>query len=279
MAYKASFSRGLKSGLLNPYGIEVFVCVLISLLLILASTAKTKIFLDFKYYVISISKPGLILVGKPFQFLNGSLIYFSDLKGAHKLNSELISENKNLKDEINKNTFLRVENFKLKKLLNIDEADYSKKITARILIDSYAHENSRIFIDVGKENGLKVNDIVFNEFGIIGRIAELGKNSSKVLTIFDQDSVIPAFSLESKKSFLLEGDVDKLNLKHLENIFDLKHNEVVVTTDAAGYFKEGIKIGKVQKTLNKVFVQPFAKKSDSIYVNVLIYDFQNQLSW
>ena len=124
-----------------------------------------------------------------------------------------------------------------------------------------------------------MNDIVFNEFGIIGRIAELGKNSSKVLTIFDQDSVIPAFSLESKKSFLLEGDVDKLNLKHLENIFDLKHNEVVVTTDAAGYFKEGIKIGKVQKTLNKVFVQPFAKKSDSIYVNVLIYDFQNQLSW
>ena len=245
----------------------------------MASTAKTKIFLDFKYYVISISKPGLILVGKPFQFLNGSLIYFSDLKGAHKLNSELISENKNLKDEINKNTFLRVENFKLKKLLNIDEADYSKKITARILIDSYAHENSRIFIDVGKENGLKVNDIVFNEFGIIGRIAELGKNSSKVVTIFDQDSVIPAFSLESKKSFLLEGDVDKLNLKHLENIFDLKHNEVVVTTDAAGYFKEGIKIGKVQKTLNKVFVQPFAKKSDSIYVNVLIYDFQNQLSW
>ena len=279
MAYKASFSRGLKSGLLNPYGIEVFVCVLISLLLILASTAKTKIFLDFKYYVISISKPGLILVGKPFQFLNGSLIYFSDLKGAHKLNSELISENKNLKDEINKNTFLRVENFKLKKLLHIHEAHYSKKITARILIDSYAHENSRIFIDVGKENGLKVNDIVFNEFGIIGRIAELGKNSSKVLTIFDQDSVIPAFSLESKKSFLLEGDVDKLNLKHLENIFDLKHNEVVVTTDAAGYFKEGIKIGKVQKTLNKVFVQPFAKKSDSIYVNVLIYDFQNQLSW
>ena len=279
MAYKASFSRGLKSGLLNPYGVEVFVCVLISLLLILASISKTRIFLDFKYYVISISKPGLILVGKPFQFLNGSLIYFSDLKGAHKLNSELISENKNLKDEINKNTFLRVENFKLKKLLNIDEADYSKKITARILIDSYAHENSRIFIDVGKENGLKVNDIVFNEFGIIGRIAELGKNSSKVLTIFDQDSVIPAFSLESKKSFLLEGDVDKLNLKHLENIFDLKHNEVVVTTDAAGYFKEGIKIGKVQKTLNKVFVQPFAKKSDSIYVNVLIYDFQNQLSW
>ena len=67
-----------------------------------------------------------------------------------------------------------------------------------------------------------------------------------------------------------------MKLKHIERMFDLEHGEIVVSTDAAGYFKGGIRIGRVMKTLNEVFVVPFAKKTDSIYVNVLIYDFKNE---
>ena len=40
------------------------------------------------------------------------------------------------------------------------------------------------------------------------------------------------------------------------------------------FFKEGIIIGKIVKTLNDVYIQPTAKKSDSIFVNVLIFDFK-----
>ena len=73
----------------------------------------------------------------------------------------------------------------------------------------------------------------------------------------------------------MQGGNKRLELKHIEKKFDLKHGELVVSTDAAGYFKEGIKIGRVVKTLNEVFVLPFAKKTDSIYVNILIYNFAN----
>ena len=63
-------------------------------------------------------------------------------------------------------------------------------------------------------------------------------------------------------------------LKHLENKFKLKHDELIISTDAAGFFKEGIIIGKIVKTLNDVYIQPIAKKSDSIFINVLIFDFK-----
>ena len=53
-------------------------------------------------------------------------------------------------------------------------------------------------------------------------------------------------------------------------------SESVVSTDAAGYFKGGIRIGRVMKTLNEVFIGTILKKADSIYVNVLIYDFRNE---
>ena len=36
-----------------------------------------------------------------------------------------------------------------------------------------------------------ISDIVFNDKGMIGRIEELGRTSAKVLTVFNQNSVIP----------------------------------------------------------------------------------------
>ena len=71
----------------------------------------------------------------------------------------------------------------------------------RILIDPYKNDDYSFVIDLGKNNGLKINDIVFNENGMIRRVAELGEFSSKVITLFDQDSVVPVFSIETKKSF------------------------------------------------------------------------------
>ena len=60
-------------------------------------------------------------------------------------------------------------------------------------------------IDLGKNDGLKINDIVFNENGMIGRITELGQFSSKVITLYDQDSVVPVDFNENQKIFFRSG--------------------------------------------------------------------------
>ena len=114
---------------------------------------------------------------------------------------------------------------------------------------------------------------------MIGRVLELGDFSSKVITLYDQDSVIPVFSMETKQSFFVKGSDNKLLIKHFDGPFNLKHNEVLITTKAAGYFKEGIKVGKVKKTLNEVYVEPFAKLSDTIYVYVLVFEFDKILNF
>ena len=112
---------------------------------------------------------------------------------------------------------------------------------------------------------------------MIGRISELGKYSSKILSILDEDSVIPVISKNTKKSFFVKGGEKKLFLKHMEKPFELEHGELVLTTSAAGYFQKGLSVGKVIKTLDDVYIEPFAKISDSIYVNILIFDFKNIL--
>ena len=276
MAYRASFSsQSSRSGLLSSYGIEMFLCFLLCFFFLVSSHSQNKFFIKTKYYVIAFSEPGLKIISAPFDMIGRSFSSVTEIKEIKKKNTLLINENKLLKQELNRSNFYEIKNFRLKKLLNIDNKDYSRKITSRVLIDPYKSSDFIFFIDSGKIDGVKINDIVFNEFGMIGRISEVGKYSSKVLSIFSQDSVIPVISMSSKKSFFVVGGGEKLNLKHIEKSFELKHSEEIITTKAAGYFKEGIAIGNVVKTLNNVYVKPFAKISDSIYVNVLVFDFEN----
>ena len=276
MVNKSSFGRGFNSSILNSYVLSLVLCIAIAITLFVLSILNNSFIKNARYSVISIGKPFFIIVAKPFQLINESLIYLSEIKDSNQLMKKLIEENTLLKKQLDKNNFLIIENNRLKNLMNIQDVNYVKKITARVLLDAYKDDGSIIYIDVGKQDGLKINDVVFNEKGLIGRVIELGKSSSKVLTIFNQNSIIPVISIDSKKSFFVQGRKDKLILKHIEKKFDLNHGEYVVSTDAAGYFKEGIKIGRIFKTLNDVFLIPFAKNTDSIYVNVLVYDFKKE---
>ena len=276
MVYKSSFGRGFNSSILNSYVLNMSVCIFFSIILLFLSLSDSSFIKSLRFNTISICKPFFIAVGKPFQYVNNTFFFLREFKNAKKVNSILLEENRNLKKKLDKSDFLLLENYRLKNLLKIDEVDYVKKITARILIDAYKDDGSLLYIDAGKKDGLKINDIVFNEYGLIGRVIELGNYSSKVLTIFNENSVIPVVSIKSKKSFFVQGHEHKLKLKHIDKKFDLKHGETVVSTNAAGYFKENIKIGRVFKTLNDVFVIPFAKRADSIYVNVLVYNFKNE---
>ena len=100
-----------------------------------------------------------------FSYINNSFVFFKEFKNAKKNNLNLLEENKELKKQLDKKTFLELENKRLKNLLKIDEVGYVRKITARIFIDAYKDDGSVIYVDVGKNDGLKVNDIVFNEQG------------------------------------------------------------------------------------------------------------------
>ena len=255
----------------------MFFCILICGFFFFASNQKNNFFISVKYYVISFSEPGLKIISLPFEYINNSLYYLNDLTELKQSNTELALENNILKEKLKRSDFYEIENFRLKKLLNVDYKDYARKITSRILINPYRSNDLTFFIDVGKIDGLKINDIVFNEYGIIGRVAELGKYSSKVLSILDEDSVIPVISKKTKKSFFIKGGEKKLFLKHIDKPFELEHGELLLTTSAAGYFQKGISVGTVVKTLDEVYIKPFAKVSDSIYVNVLIFDFKNIL--
>ena len=54
-------------------------------------------------------------------------------------------------------------------MLKLQEVDYVEKFT-RIIIDGYRSDNNSIYIDIGKNKGLRINDLVFNEMSL-GRVS------------------------------------------------------------------------------------------------------------
>ena len=82
-------------------------------------------------------------------------------------NKELALENKNLREKLRLSDFYETENFRLKKLLNVENKDYAKKITSRVLINPYRSNDLTFFIDLGKIDGLKINDIVFQNIELV----------------------------------------------------------------------------------------------------------------
>ena len=123
-------------------------------------------------------------------------------------------------------------------------------------------------------------------FGVIGNVLvaaififsfgyreNIQEDSSEVLLITDLKSTLPVFSEESKLKFFVTGGKKYLNIKHLESRNALKDGEIILSTSTSGYFKKGIKVGTVRKKVNEIIIEPLAKKNDSVYVKVLIYDF------
>ena len=119
MGYKSSFSRGINSGPLNRYILELVICIVISLLFVLMSLSKSKTLNNMKYLMVSASKPGLVIAHKPFQLIEDLIQYFEKFGNYKILHKTLENENKFLKREFNKLNLLEVENFRLKNLLKL----------------------------------------------------------------------------------------------------------------------------------------------------------------
>ena len=177
-------------------------------------------------------------------------------------------------DELNKLYHLKVENIELKRLLNLKSPPSAYTISGRIIIDPKNFITQNIYIDVGSDDNVKVNNPVLNENGLIGRIVKVNKADSEVLLITDPKSNLPVISMDTNLKFFLNGSLNGFVIKHLENPEKLINNELILSTSSSGYFKEGIKVGRVFKDGNKVFVKPLAKKSDSKYIKVLVYKFK-----
>ena len=275
MAYhQSSFSKFLKPSFFNYSFIEIFFSILMSLFLIFFSFKYQERSSNLRLSLIDYLKPFSSIFTFPINQISDALKKIDYWVELDENNLELKKKIQKYEDELNKLYHLKVENIELKRLLNLKSPPSNYTIGGRIIIDPKNFISQNIYIDVGYDDYVKVNNPVLNENGLIGRIVRVNKDASEVLLITDSKSNLPVISMDTNLKFFLNGSLNGFVIKHLENPEKLKNNELILSTSSSGYFKEGIKVGKVFKDGNKIFVKPLAKKNDSKYIKVLVYRFK-----
>lgn len=115
---------------------------------------------------------------------------------------------------------------------------------------------SRITIDKGTNDGLKVNDIVINavetesgvvRMGLIGIITETNSNWSKVVTLLDETCKISFKDINNEESGILEGNIGGVVTGYFfDGKVNASKNDILVTSGIGEIYISDIYIGEIE---------------------------------
>ncbi len=141
------------------------------------------------------------------------------------------------------------ENARLKALLGFQE-DAVKPVAVARLVGSTAASTRRFaYLGAGSNQGVQVGMPVRSPRGIVGRVLEVGLDSSRVLLLADSESVIPVRRSKDEVVAFAEGRGDgRLGIRLINlGINPLRKGDVFVTSGAGGYYHPGTAVAIVQE--------------------------------
>ena len=146
---------------------------------------------------------------------------------------------------------------------NKQELIYSKVIT-REIYEFY----DKITITKNENDNIKKGDIVISEYGLIGTISKVNKNSCEVSLITSNDTNI---SVKVGESYgILYSKDHKLKIKNMKIEGSIKEGDEVYTSGLT-LVPEGIKIGKVKNIKKDELELEYILDIESISLHNLKY--------
>ena len=144
---------------------------------------------------------------------------------------------------------VKQENIRLKGLLGIRDSEAKPVAVARLVGSSASSSRRFAYLGAGSDKGVDVGMAVRSARGVVGRILETGRSSSRVLLLTDTESVLPVRRVEDNVVALAEGRGDSLLRIKLVNLGlnPLKKGDVMVTSGAGGYYRPGVAVAIVEQ--------------------------------
>ena len=139
---------------------------------------------------------------------------------------------------------VRQENARLKALLSIRDGAVRPVAVARLVGSTASSTRRFAYLGAGSAQGVAVGMPVVSPRGVVGRVLEVGRASSRVLLLLDSESVLPVRRSSDEIVAFAEGRGDSLLRIKLINlgINPLKIGDMFVTSGAGGYYQPGIAV-------------------------------------
>ncbi|MBO9466249.1 rod shape-determining protein MreC [Tropicibacter sp. R15_0] len=171
---------------------------------------------------------------------------FQSYQSIHEQNQELRRELRQMTAWKEAALQLEQENARLRDLNNVRLDPRLTFITGVVLADSGSPFRQSVLINVGSRDGIVDGWATMDGIGLVGRIAGVGANTSRVILLTDTSSRIPVEIQPSGQRALVAGDNTAAPpIDFLENPDQVRPGDRIVTTGDGDVFPPGLLVGQV----------------------------------
>ncbi|MGY6551821.1 MAG: rod shape-determining protein MreC [Erythrobacter sp.] len=166
---------------------------------------------------------------------------------------------------------IAAENTRLKALMELSETQGEPVAITRLVGSSAASARRYATIGMGRKHGLVPGMPVISERGVIGRVLETARASSRILLLTDSESVLPVRRAGDDVVAFAEGRGDGLLRIRLINLGlnPLEVGDLMVTSGAGGYYRPGLAVAVVAElTADGALARLVAEPSATNYVMI-----------
>ncbi len=223
------------------------------LMVVIVST--TLMFLDYRQEHLSQLRQAIATLLSPIQSL---VSYPADAANwaseEFRTHGTLVSQNQQLRDEIlilkaqsQKLIELEAENSRLKALMGSVSTLRERRQIADIMAVKASEFHHEVLIDKGLSDQVYVGQPVIDADGIMGQVIEVSEFSARVILITDERHAIPVRDLRNDVRAIAAGtgSLTRLELIQVPHSFDIKVNDVLVTSGLGQRFPSGFPVAKV----------------------------------
>ena len=182
--------------------------------------------------------------------ITGFFDYFTEFDRILKENEQLRAENDELKKLQADLEVLKEENAWLRGFLEVKNHNTTFEFTdATVVGKNSSSAHSTLTLNKGSLHGIAEGMVVITGQGVVGRVTEVGLNTSEVLCVTDISSSIGALVERSAMIGIIEGYYENecrfLYTTGFADISDISVGDVIISSGSGSIYPYGLKIGTV----------------------------------
>jgi rod shape-determining protein MreC len=145
---------------------------------------------------------------------------------------------------------LRVENERLRALLELKPAIATRSLAAEVLYEASDPFSRKVFVDRGRTQGVVAGAPVINDAGVLGQVTRLYPLTAEVTLLSDKDAAIPVLNTRTQQRSVAFGGQQlptggAMELRFLPANADVKAGDALVTSGIDGVYPPGLPVARV----------------------------------
>jgi rod shape-determining protein MreC len=169
--------------------------------------------------------------------------------------ASLREENRILRERINllnrkidETKIIYDENTRLKDFINFKKTIPYFTVPAQVIGRDPSNWSNSIIINKGANDGVRQSKAVISNKGLIGRVLEIGRRSSRILLITDPNSKVGVMIQRNRQGGILTGRPDgRCKMIYISLDSDVAAGDKVITAGFGETFPSNMPVGEVVK--------------------------------